>query len=261
MVLESAVFGTCTSTLGDWTGSRVFDEQNSVTVNVGDGALASTTRDTVLNSLAVNAMLIGSEMIQFKTATLVSAGVYTLTGLLRGGRGTEWAMTGHAASERCVLLRDAGLRRIVLQNNELGLSRYYKGVTLGRALSTATAKSFTDHAVGLKPFSPIFLRVGRDESNNITFTWQRRTRLSVRMIGALGISVPLGEDSESYEIDVYSSGTYTTVVRTIGATTTSAAYSADQQTADGLTPGNTVYAKAYQLSAVVGRGYPLQQAA
>lgn len=260
-VLESAVFGVCTSTLGDWTGPRAFDEQNSVTVDVDDGTLASSTRDVVLNSAAVNAMLVGSELLQFRTATLVSAGVYKLTGLLRGGRGTEWAMTGHAGSERCVLLRTEGLRRIVLENSDLGLARWYKGVTLGRALSSATAEQFTDTALGLKPFAPFDLRATRDGSNNVTFTWQRRTRLATRAIGALGISVPLGEDSEAYEIDIYADGTYAAVLRTISATSATAAYSAAEQTADGLTPGNAVYARMYQLSANVGRGYKLEQAA
>ena len=260
-VLESAVFGLCTTTLGDWSGSRMFDEINTVTVNVGSGTLSSSTRAAVLDSLSVNAILIGSEVIQFLIATLVSTGVYTLSRLLRGCRGTEWAMTGHAANERAVLLSTDGMRRVLLQNNELGLSLYYKGVTLGRALSSATAQTFTNTAIGRKSFSPIIFKAGRDASNNITFEWQRRTRLAVRMIGSAGISAPLGEDSEAYEIDVYSNSGYTTVVRTISATTTSASYTAAQQTTDGLTPGNTVYCKIYQISEQVGRGYVLQKAA
>jgi hypothetical protein len=260
-VLESAVFGSCTTILGNWAGGRVFDEMNSVTVDVGDGTLASSTRDSVLSSLSVNAMLIGNELIQFITATLVSPGVYILTSLLRGGRGTEWAMTGHLAGERCDLLRDAGMRRIAIPNGEIGLIKYYKGVTLGRTVSSASPIPFIDTAVGLKPFSPVDLRASRDGSNNITFTWQRRTRLAIRGIGPLGISVPLGEDSEAYDIDIYGSGAYTTVLRTIAATSATASYSAAQQTADGLTPGNAVYCKIYQRSAQVGRGYPLLQAA
>ncbi|MBI4291333.1 MAG: hypothetical protein HY661_07640 [Betaproteobacteria bacterium] len=254
-VAESAVFGTCTTTLEDWTGARVFDESNSVTVDVGAGVLESSTREAVLNNLAVNAMLIGSELVQFRSATLVSAGVYTLSGLLRGGRGTEWAMTGHQASERCVLLRSAGLRRLAMTNGELGLSRYYKGVTLGRAVSSATGEAFTNNAVGLKPFSPIRLVATRDGSNNITFEWQRRSRLTVRMIGALGISVPLGEETESYELDIYGGSS---VVRIISATSETASYTAAQQTADGLTPGNSVTCALYQISAQAGRGYPLE---
>ncbi|MCX7144430.1 MAG: phage tail protein [Proteobacteria bacterium] len=259
IVASAAVFGTCTTTLGNWTGPRVFDEVNAVTVNVGLGTLSSSTRDALLNSLSTNAILIGSEILQFCTATLVSPGLYTLSGLLRGARGTEWAMSGHAASERAVLLRAAGLARVVLTNSELGLSRSYKGVTLGQALSSATAESFTDNAVGLKPFSPFDLRAARDGANNVTFTWQRRTRLDVRTTGPIGINVPLGEDAERYDIDIYASGAYSAVLRTIVAATTMANYSAADQTADGLTPGDALYARLYQHSTTVGRGYALEQ--
>ena len=73
--------------------------------------------------------------------------------------------------------------------------------------------------------------------------------------------MPLGEDTESYEIDIFSDSSYSTVVRTIASSTPTAPYTAAQQSADGLTPGNTIYARVYQRSATVGRGYPLQQAA
>ena len=260
-ITESAVYGTCTTTLGDWTGPRVIDEINTVTVNVGAGTLASSTRDAVLNDHSVNAWIIGNEFIQAINETLVSPGTYTLSRLLRGGRGTEWAMTGHGSSERCVLIRPEGIRRITLSTAQIGIARYYKAVTLGRAVATATSATFTGNAVGLKPFAPFDLRATRDGSNNVTLTWQRRSRLATRTIGLLGIYVPLGEASEAYEVDIYDDGTYTTVVRTISATTTSASYSAAEQTSDGLTPGDPIYARVYQRSAVVGRGYELEQAA
>lgn len=259
--LGSAVFGTCSTTLGNWAGARVFDEQSSVTVDVGDGELLSSTRESLLANAGSNAMLVGSEIIQFATATLVSAGVYTLSSLLRGCRGTEWAMTGHVADERCVLITSSGFTRVPLENSELGLPIYYKGVTLSRPLSTADAELFTDSAIGLKPFSPIDLRASRDGSNDITFTWQHRSRLSTRSIGTLGINVPVGEAIEAYEIDVYFDGTYATVVRTISSTTPTTVYTAAEQTADGLTPGDPVFTKLYQLSAIVGRGYALTQGA
>ncbi len=258
---ESAVFGDCTTTLGDWTGPRVFDETNSVTVDVGAGTLSSVTRDQILNDQAANALLVGSEILQFRTATLQGAGIYKLTGLLRGCRGTEWAMVAHVADERCVLLQTAGIRRMSTLTANLGLSRYYKGVTLGGSVSAVDGEAFTDNGVALKPFSPVDLRASRDGSDNITFTWQRRTRLGVRMTGTLGISVPLGEDSESYSLDVYSDGTFTTVLRTLTASSPTVDYSAALQTADGLTPGDPVYVRVYQLSALVNRGYPLEQAA
>ena len=77
------------------------------------------------------------------------------------------------------------------------------------------------------------------------------------MIGALGISVPLGEESLAFEVDIVVPGS-PDVVRTIDATDIEADYTAAQQTADGLTPGNAVTARIYQVSATVGRGYVLE---
>lgn len=257
-VLEQSVFGTCSTTLGNWTGPRIIDERNTVTVNVGDGELASSTRDLVLGNRTVNAALIGDEIVQFVTATLVSDGVYTLSRLIRGCRGTEWAMTGHDAAERFVLLREEGIRRAPVENSQLGVERHYKAVTLGRSLASATSHAFTAEAIGRMPFAPVDLRGSRDGSNNLTGTFQRRTRLTVRIVGTLGISIPLGEAEEQYEIDILSDASDPTVLRTISATSPTFGYTAAQQTADGLTPGDPVEVRVYQLSSVVGRGYVLQ---
>lgn len=265
-ITESAVLGDCDTVLGDWTGARVFDEINSVTVDVGNGTLTSRTRDTILSSTS-NAMLIGSEIIQFLNAELIDTGVYKLTSLLRGCRGTEWAMTGHSSNERCVLLRTAGLRRIDMESAELGMTRYYAGVTLGRRLSTALTGSpeggepFTNTGIGLKPFSLVDVRTSRNVmTGDITITAQRRSRLGVRMIGSMGINVPLGEDSASFEADIYAAGSPTTAVRTLtgslsGTLVTFTYTNSDQQTDFGSPTPSQFSGAAYQLSATVGRGY------
>lgn len=259
-VFNSAVFGECTTILNDWSGPRVFDEASTVTVDVGNGTLSSSTRAALLNDSSINAALVGDEIIQFRTATLSAPGIYVLSGLLRGSRGTERAMAGHMASERFVLFTADGFTRVVLDNSALGLSYYYKGVTFDQPISSATPETFTDTAVGLKPFSPIDARGARNLANDLTITWQRRSRLSVREIGALGINVPLGEQSEAYEVDIYSDIPHV-VVRTISTTSPAAAYSAADQTTDGFTPGDPINFIVYQISATVGRGFPLEQTA
>jgi hypothetical protein len=260
-VLESAVAGVCLTTLGAWSGGRVFDEVNTVRVSLALGTAASVTRDAILNDQAVNAWLIGSEIVQARDAALVSAGVYDLSGLLRGGRGTEWAVGGHVANERCVKLQPAGLRRVPIDTSRIGLSRYYKGVTFGRALGAAPAQNFADTGVDRKPFSPFDARVARNGSNNCTITWQRRSRLAVRTTGPAGISIPLGEETEAYLVDIYASGAYASVLRTINASTPSATYTAAEQTTDGLTPGAPLFLHITQVSAVIGRGYALEATA
>jgi hypothetical protein len=66
--------------------------------------------------------------------------------------------------------------------------------------------------------------------------------------------VPLAEDSEAYEVEIRDGGA---VKRTLSTTTTSALYTAAQQTADWgatLGPGQSIAIRIYQLSALIGRG-------
>jgi hypothetical protein len=263
---DEAVFGTCSTVLGDWTGARVFDEANTLTVNVGGGALYSSTRLVMLNSQAVNACAIGRdgrwEICQFRDAELQSPGVYVLSGFLRGSRGTEWATIDHESSEKFVLLSTSGTRRLLVNTSQIGVERFYKSVTFNKSISAVVPEAFTDNAVGMKPFSPFDVRGAHDVvTGDIELTWQRRTRLSTRVIGPLGISVPLGEQSEHYSIDVFSNNTYTTVVRTLSSDATSVVYSAAQQTADFGSTQAIIYVKVYQVSEVVGRGYEIKAAA
>lgn len=248
--------GACTTVLGDWTGGNVFDETSSVTVDVGAiQQLASVTRDDILTNIAANAALIGSELIQYRTATLVSEGVYTLSGLLRGRRGTEWASTGHVADEVFVALNTSGMRYLLLQSGDLGSAKYYKAVSAGQRLSDVTAQPITPAGVSLECFSPVNARANRDSTDTV-LTWTRRTRLSTRLTGALPINAPLGETTESYEVEVWDSG-YTTLKRTITASTETATYTSAQQATDFGGDQTVLYLKIFQLSATVGRGYPL----
>lgn len=215
--LSAGVWGVTTSTLGDGP-IGVFDESNTVTVNVGVGELASTTRDAIIEG-TVNRAMIGSEEVQFRTATLVSAGVYQLSGLLRGLQGTEWATAMHATGEPFALL--SGAVRVGLETAEIGAARYYKGVTVGRNASTAIAQAITCEGVSLMPYAPVDVR--RDLSAaGLSLTWDRRTRLSSNWL--VGI-LPLGEETEAYEVDVLD--TDGVVVATAAVTQPSAVLAAD----------------------------------
>ena len=68
--------------------------------------------------------------------------------------------------------------------------------------------------------------------------------------------MPLGEESEAYEVEIMDGAA---VKRTLATTTNSVTYSGAQQTEDWgalLGPGNTLSIRIFQLSALVGRGAP-----
>ncbi len=101
-LFSGAVLGYATGVLGDFTGGNVWDQGSTVNVKLTTpgAALASTTELAVY--AGANAAAIGVhgrwEIIQFQTATLEADGTYTLSNLLRGRRGTEWAQAGHLPS-------------------------------------------------------------------------------------------------------------------------------------------------------------------
>ena len=71
---DQTALGTCTSTLGAWAGGNVFDEESTVTVDVGAiQQLVSVTRADILTNTAVNAALTGPELAQYRHATPVTA--------------------------------------------------------------------------------------------------------------------------------------------------------------------------------------------
>lgn len=244
---EAAISGQAVTVLGD-ANLAFFDEQSTVTVNLlAGGELFNASELAVLNG--ANAALLGDEIIQFKTATLVASGQYALSGLLRGRMGSEWAMASHSVGERFVLL-DNRLAQSTVGSGLIGLSRDYKGVSVGKTLGQTTAQSFTYSGVALKPYAPVWVTGMRDGSENLTISWVRRTRLDGQWRD--GVDVPLNEESEAYEVEILDGSD---VVRTISVNTPTASYSATKQTSDFGSPQSSISVRVYQLSAVVGRGY------
>lgn len=211
------------------------------------GSLASVSELAVLNG--ANAALIGSEMVQFENAQLIGESTYKLTKLLRGRQGTEWAIDSHVVGDRFVLITPA-LYTTAIANNLIGRELFYKTVSVGNSLGNTSETSFTYLGNNLKPFAPVHVTGSRDGSSNLTINWIRRSRVDGEWRD--GVGIPLGEESELYEVDILNGGN---VVRTITATSPTASYSAADQTTDFGSTQSSVLVKIYQMSAVVGRGY------
>ena len=248
---SAATIGFTTGVLADGYVST-FDHASTVNVNMQSGTLSSTTELAVLNG--ANAAMIGSELVQFATATLESDGTYTLSDLLRGRKGTEWAMAGHVNGESFVLL-DSTIRR---PSATLNVERQYKAVSVGNFLADTYPVDFTYTGVNLKPYAPTAVEAARDTSNDIVLSWIRRSRFETSPLW----SPIVGEDSEEYEIDIYTDGTYATIARAVtGLSSPTYTYTSALQTTDFGSPQATIYIKIYQKSATIGRGYEVSEAA
>lgn len=226
---------------------ETWDRVNEVEVILTAGSLASVSELAVLNG--ANAALIGNELIQFENAQLIGENTYKLTKLLRGRQGTEWAIGTHAAGERFLAITPA-LYTTAIANNLIGRQLFYKGVSVGNSLGNTDEMAFTYTGRNLKPFAPVHVTGSRDGPGNLTISWIRRSRVDAEWRD--GVGIPLGEESEAYEVDILDGST---VVRTIPITSPTASYSATDQATDFGSAQSSIDVTIYQLSAVIGRGY------
>ena len=156
----------------------------------------------------------------------------------------------HQAGDRFVLITPA-LYTTAIANNLIGREMFYKTVSVGNSLGNTEESSFSYQGNNLKPFAPVHVTGSRDGSANLTINWIRRSRIDGEWRD--GVGIPLGEESEAYEVDILNGGS---VVRTIEITSPTATYSAADQVVDFGSAQSSIDIKIYQLSAVVGRGYP-----
>jgi hypothetical protein len=235
----AATMGYASTALGDFPGGNFVDELNSVVVAMTHGTPQTITRSALLNG--GNAAMLGSEVIQFERAELVSTGVYRLRGLLRGRHGTEQHMGTHAVNDVFVLMTPTTVYRIADNVVDLNRAAVWKGVTYGLSLADAFEVDFTNTGAGVKPLAPAHLYAGSLGGGDYRVQWVRRTRIGGRWRD--GADVPLGEVSESYLVEVLSGGSVTSSVTTSETTVDVSA-----------SPGNTVRVR--QISDLVGPGFP-----
>ena len=236
---------------------NVFDRANAVTVKLSYGALTSVGEPELLqgaNIAAVGSATAGWEIIQFGAAELVAARTYRISKLLRGQSGSDPEVTAlRLAGERFVLINGAVVQP-KLSLAEAGLLNTWKigpaQYDLGRAYVTIDHRSLM---LGLRPWAPCQLR-GRRSGSDVRFTWIRRARID-------GDSwdieeVPLGEDAESYRLDVMDGSA---VKRSVTVAAPEYLYPASAIAADFGADPQSFTLRIAQLSAVYGRGANLQR--
>ncbi len=255
-VSPGSTIGYATSTLAAH-GGTTYDAASTLACRMYQGTISSVTEAQLF--AGQNWFAYGAhgrwEIIAARTATLQGDGSYVLRDFLRGQQGTEWATGLHAANDTLVRLTTASLEFINMNSAAIGGEKLYRGITSGKALDSDTDRAFTYTGVNLECLSPINLTGDRHPSTNQwTLYWTRRSRFAGWRDY---VDAALGEASESYSVDIFSDGTYTTLKRTLTSSTPTVDYSSAHQVTDFGSNQSTLYLKIYQLSATVGRGYPL----
>jgi hypothetical protein len=218
-------WGYANGTLATATAA-VWDRGNSVNVTVKNGELVSATEAACDADPSLNLCLLGDELLQFTTAALQGNGTYTLSGLKRGRRGTEWAVSGHASGEQFVMLDAVGNEE--LGASDIGDDLFFKAVTEGRGVESAFPIEVAYEANSHKPYAPAHVNAIKDPgTGDWTITWRRRSRIGSRWTGLS--TVPLGESTEEYEVDLLD-GPGGAVLHTYAPTSQSQTISSADQT-------------------------------
>lgn len=252
-------------------------QEATIRVRMGYGAasLSSVTEANLIGNNSNTAVLYRPdsgqvEIIGFRDVEEVEVDgqtLYDLTGLLRGKRGTDAMATGYPSvaenglSDELVylfLLDRSAVERFIEPNSLNDATITYRVIpnTLGEPELVSRELTYNHRA--LMPYAPVHPRLYADDpsTGNWTLTWQRRTRQDNGAFTPQSVSVPLAEDSESYEVDILD-GSGGSVLRTLASSTRSVVYTLDQVEEDFGSGGlpEPLYARIYQISAQVGRGF------
>ena len=257
--LSEAAWGATVNALGTPLSPFATDEVNSLTVfmTTGGERLESVTQEAMLNG--ANAALVlkadgEPEIIQFRDVALNPDGSYTLSGLLRGRRGTDVFVDGHEAGELLILLDPDDVETLVTSLGDLDLPRSWRAVGFGTIFEDAETLVTSHTGRDLKPLAPWNVQAALSGSPaDISLSWVRRTRIGGELKDGTGL-VPLGEASEAYEIDILS-GPGGAVKRTLASTSPSAVYANADILADFGAVPPALSVAVHQISAVAGRGF------
>lgn len=190
-----AVIGT-TRTMLRPASANVFDETSAVDVVLLNETMTLQSRSAQALLADANVALIGDEIIQFRSAVPLENNAYSLSGLLRGRRGTEWAIGSHRPGDRFILLERETLAFVEVPAG-IGLVRV---MAAGLADPDPPEQRLGKPGQAVLPLSPAHVEVAVCPNGDTEIRWLRRSRNGWRWID--GADAPLVEEAERYRISL-----------------------------------------------------------
>lgn len=220
-----------------------WDETNALDIRVEGRPPESLSKAAVLaggNAVVVETTA-GWEIVQFRTAELVGAGIWRLSGLLRGQQGTEAATAAGAASGGLAVFLGTGLERMQSPPGERGLTLVWRAAPIGAPPGGAGVSEmvFTTSGLHGRPWSPAQLRRVPRQDGGLDLTWVARSRLD----GDRWDGEPAASDPSRFRIRLLDTGaavrTFTIDVAFAGLSAASLA----EDFPDGLTEAEAAVAQ------------------
>lgn len=177
-------------------GARLTDRRGAFEVRVAED-LADA--DPAAIAAGANLAWIGGELVQFARARPLGDGLWRLSELRRGLRGTE-AWIGRAQRGTDFALLDPGsVRTFDVPIAMLGRRVRFLAHGVGDDDSGVQASVEVSGASVLPP-APVGWRCTRRPDGRVTIGWTRRSRIGWRWLD--GVDAPLGEETERYRITI-----------------------------------------------------------
>jgi hypothetical protein len=191
------------------------------------------------------------EILTAARADLIGHRTYRLSRFLRGLAGSEDGAARPVPAGARIVRLDEAVVGLTSSLADLGRSPIYRVGPASRDHADPSYVELSAPVAGdaLKPLRPVHVRARRTGAG-IDIAWTRRTRIEGD--GWEALEVPLGEESERYELDILKNDA---VQRTLAATVPRALYSADLELADFGTAQSTLRVRVAQLGAAIGRGF------
>lgn len=201
--LGEAVLGQALTVLGPGQ-PFLLDHVNSVDAQLANDGHWLQSRDDAALSMGANLAMIGNEVVQFGQAEPLTPGKFRLSKLLRGCRGSEWAMTGHVVAEDFVMLNAWTLKPIALPVEMLGAALTVTARGPGDAASPNSV-SRTANGEAMRPLSAAHLKAFFTPGGELSVSWLQRSRLAWAWIDE--VEAPPDPTVQGYRLRIVGSST------------------------------------------------------
>jgi hypothetical protein len=171
-VSRRSVIGQAETVL-DARSPNILDQRSEVVVRLTDRTQLLLNADWDALLAGANLALIGDELVQFGRADQLEPGLFRLTSLLRGRRGTEWAAATHAIDEKFCLIDRSKLRSQLLPAGSVGGVMRAIAHGIGDAAPLPEASRLIS-GEAMRPPAPCHLTAVRSGAD-ILIRWIRRS--------------------------------------------------------------------------------------
>lgn len=251
---QPALIGETLEPLDAGVTSR-FDRANSLLFRLASGSLASVDPMQALagrTALAIKGER-GWEIVSYVFAEPVAERVWRVSKLLRGLGGEDILAAETIPAGAPVVVLNAAVVPLVVDVNLIAAPQTYRIAAVNSGHGDPAALEVRAQASGLAlmPYAPVRASARRSV-NGIEISFIRRSRIDDD--SWTPVDAPLGEENEAYEIDILKNGNVQSVLR---GNSSSIIYSSANELHDFGAAQSLIHIRIYQMSAIMGRGFPL----